>query len=428
MRRACGRAALLGALLALLLPGPSGGQGRRPQDPRPPFPYDVQEVTYFNAAEGLLLAGTLTVPPGPGPFPAAVLVSGSGPHDRDGQVAGHRPFRVLADQLARQGVAVLRYDDRGVGGSEGDFGSATALDYVVDALAGVDFLAGQPRVDGGHVGIIGHSEGGLVAPLAAAESDQVAYVVLLAGPGIYGADLLLLQQLLIGQAEGVPAEELAIDQLLSTLYFEVLAAPTGAFQAEMGLRRIWDGFLAGEILPEALSQEQRAALLARLLALGPVEREALTRLSFESRLPQLLSPAFRFLVTYDPVPALEGLRVPVLAVNGSLDLQVPAHPNLDAIARALAAGGNPDYAVVELPGLNHLFQTAATGAPSEYARIAQTLAPALLELVGNWIVDHAGPAITAVAAAARSLSVRPAPARATAASMPRVLSCAAARR
>lgn len=344
---------------------------RRPQEPTGPLPYDVQEVTYASPIAGITLAGTLTLPRTPGPHPAALLISGSGPQDRDETLLGHKPFLVLADHLTRRGIAVLRVDDRGVGASEGDFAAADSRDFASDAEAGVRFLAGRPEVDAGAVGLIGHSEGGLVAPMVAAESDDVSWIVLLAGPGIPGDSILYLQGALIARASGAPEEAVRANAATQRKMFSVLEATPDDSVARGRLEAL---------LAETLETSPGAA------AMTPEQRRA----TAVQQARQVATPWFRFFLSHDPRPVLRRVDVPVLALNGQLDLQVPPRENLAAIAGALREGGNTRVTAHELPGLNHLFQTATTGAPQEYARIEETMSPAVLELVADWILGTTG--------------------------------------
>jgi fermentation-respiration switch protein FrsA (DUF1100 family) len=327
----------------------------RPQEPKGPRPYQEREVSFASRQEGVTLAGTLTLPSGTGPHPAALLVSGSGPQNRDEEVFGHRPFLVLADALTRRGIAVLRFDDRGVGGSGGDPRQATSEDFALDAEGGVDFLAAQPQVARGRIGIIGHSEGGLIAPLVATRSDRVGFLVLLAAPGVPGEQLLLQQSAAILRA-------------------------TGAGEAQVERARGYNTRIYRIVREE--SDPRVAAEKIR-----PVLREAgVPAEQTEGQLAALLLPWYRWFLVYDPRPALRALRIPVLALIGGKDLQVPPAENLPAIEEALASGGNSHHTVRELPGLNHLFQTAGTGLMDEYPRIEETFAPQALEAIGSWIL------------------------------------------
>ena len=339
----------------------------RPQEPKPPFPYDAEDVS-FESVPGVRLAGTLTIPPGAGPFPAVALVTGSGPQDRNEELVGHKPFLVIADYLARHGIATLRYDDRGVAKSTGKFTTATSVDFANDAEAAVRFLRTKPRIAQDHIGVMGHSEGGLIAPMVAARSSDVAFIVMLAGPGIAGDSILLLQQALIAQATGVPAA--AVEQAAEAnrrLYAVLKSTPDSAAAAA-----------------------QIATLSAKMVATLPVAQQAMATEQLKLAQAQLVSPWMRYFITYDPAPTLRKVHVPVLALNGTLDLQVPYKANLPAISAALTQAGNHDFRVVEMPGLNHLFQRATTGSPTEYGDIPETFSPAALDIIATWINAHAG--------------------------------------
>jgi pimeloyl-ACP methyl ester carboxylesterase len=338
----------------------------RPQEPKPPLPYTAEDVTYRNDAAGVQLAGTLTRPSTGGPFPAVVLITGSGAQDRDETVADHKPFLVLADALTRRGLAVLRSDDRGVGGSDPGPAGATTKDFAGDVAAAVAYLETRPDIDRRHIGLIGHSEGGLIAPMVAASSPDIAFIVLMAGPGVPGDEMMTLQAAAIGRAQGASEALIAWDRdLRQRVYDEVKSETDGK--------------------PDAAT---RQALLASVPTLPGVVTEAAARQTAAAILAAASSPWFRFMLAYDPRPTLERVRCPVLAINGERDTQVIARENLDAIRSALEAGGNPDVTVTSLPGLNHLFQTSTTGRPDEYASIDETIAPAALDLIGDWIVKH----------------------------------------
>ena len=295
----------------------------RPQDPVEPFPYLAEDVAYTNPDGGHTMAGTFTRPAAGRRFPAVILISGSGPQDRDGAALGHRPFLVLADHLTRSGIAVLRYDDRGVGGSTGEFGAATSRDFASDALAAVTYLRSRADVDPGGIGLAGHSEGGLVAPMVAVESPDVRYIVLMAAPGVSGERLAQAQTELIARATGSSEEEIA----------EIV-------------ERVWSSTAT--------------------------------------------DAWFRYFLTYDPAEALEQVTVPVLAINGEKDLQVPWEENLREIEAALQRGGNTRYEIRAFPDLNHLFQHAETGAPSEYKTIEETWSVEVMEVIADWIWKTVG--------------------------------------
>ena len=340
---------------------------RRPQEPRRPFPYREEEVAYESDA-GVRLAGTLTLPPGDGPHPAVLLVTGSGPQDRDESLFNHRPFLVLADYLTRRGIAVLRVDDRGVGGSTGSFAAATSEDFARDALAGVRFL--RARADVGPVGIVGHSEGGMIAPMVAARSPDVAFLVLLAGPGIPIPQVMALQGERVMRSLGATDAQIQRQVALQREMYVAVAEEADSAALDARMREIGARFRAG------LSAEEQAM---------PGMREA--DLAENARM--LGTPWWRWFLRHDPAAVLRQVRVPVLALNGELDVQVIADENLAGIRQALA--GNPDATVEKLPGLNHLFQTVRTGGPGEYAQIEETLAPAALQRIADWILQRFGP-------------------------------------
>jgi fermentation-respiration switch protein FrsA (DUF1100 family) len=338
----------------------------RPQEPELPLPYQSEAVSIPCSDSQVVLAGTLTLPEGPGPFPAVILVSGSGPQDRDESLMGHRPFYILSDHLTRQGIAVLRYDDRGVGQSTGMFATATSEDFTSDALAAVSYLRARPEVSPDEVGIVGHSEGGLIAPLAATWSDDVAFVVMLAAPGVTGARLIQAQAELIARAMGASEDVIALNRSIQGRMIDVVCSEQDPRIAADALREIMTDAVAS--LPENM-------------------REAAAQ-STETQVAMFNSPWFRFFLTYDPVTALENVTVPVLALNGEKDLQVPWEENLDAVTAALDRAGNPDVTIRMLPGLNHLFQTAEVGTPAEYVTITETMSPTALEAVSSWILER----------------------------------------
>lgn len=344
--------------LAMSRTPPAVVPANRPQTPKPPFPYRAEEVSYANPASGLKLAGTLTLPPGQGPFPVAVLITGSGSQDRDETLFEHKPFLVLADALTRRGVAVLRVDDRGVGGSErGELKTATSLDFATDVAAGVAFLRGRKDIDADRVGLIGHSEGGLIAPIVAAKDPRIAFVVLLAGTGVPGSEVMKTQSRDIALAGG--------------------ALPA---QAEEQAR------LIGEANTAALSEPNLGKVGPRVVALLTEKGAPPATAEVQGRLLSL--PWYRAFLTLAPADYLRQVRAPVLAVNGEKDTQVSASQNLPAIKAALAS--NKDVTILPLPGLNHLFQTARTGAPSEYVQIEETIAPSALAAIVDWTVARAG--------------------------------------
>ncbi len=342
---------------------------KRPQTPQKPFPYQEEEVSYENTGAGITLAGTLTLPQGEGPFPAALLITGSGAQDRDETIMGHKPFLVLADHLTRRGIAVLRVDDRGVGGTTGDLSESTTEDLAGDVLTGVSFLKDHQEIDPQRIGLIGHSEGGIIAPMAAARSDDVAFIVLMAGTGLTGEEILFMQTELIARAGGTSEEDIQKSLDEAKRIYSVLKSGQDKMAMEQALRRMYEEDMA------KLSEEER-------------KKEELSEEVIEAQFKQILSDWFLYFLTHDPRPVLKEVRCPVLALNGEKDLQVPPKENLAEIGKALKAGGNSDVTLKELPGLNHLFQTAETGAVSEYGKIEETISPAVLQLIGDWILER----------------------------------------
>ncbi|HEY3862699.1 MAG TPA: alpha/beta fold hydrolase [Verrucomicrobiae bacterium] len=325
---------------------------KRPQNPAKPFPYRQQEVFYSNSAAGIRFAATFTIPNGPGPFPAVLLITGSGPQDRDEAIAGHRPFLVLSDWLTRRGIAVLRADDRGTAKSGGKFAGATTADFEGEAEAGVAYLKSRPEVNPARIGMIGHSEGGTIAPLVASRDSSIAFIVMMAGTGVPGEQIVYEQNIAIAEASGAPHDK----------------AVRNAEQVRAIIRLIQSGKDITEV-----SQEAREKF--------PDQAEMV-----DAQVTALSDPWMRYFLAYDPAPALRRVACPVLVLNGSLDKQVLPAQNLPAIRQALEAGGNRHFEIVEMPGLNHLFQTAKTGSPSEYAKIEETIAPAALEKIASWIL------------------------------------------
>jgi len=336
----------------------------RPQDPVKPYPYKEEEITFANGKAKVSLAGTLTLPPGPGPFPAAILLGGSGPHDRDESLVGHRPFLVLADHLTRKGIAVLRFDKRGIGKSTGDYANATTEDFAGDAEAALACLKTRKEVDAKKTGLIGHSEGGMIAPLVAAHSGDVAWIVLLAGPGLKGEDTLLLQSELILKTAGVNDGQIARTREFNKQTYALVR-----------------------------QEKDPATLQAKLsdLVQSSGMSASLPPAALQSQLRLMVSPWFRFFLDYDPLPALQKTMCPVLALNGEKDLQVSPKENLAKIQKALQVGGNKDFQTTELPGLNHLFQHCPTGSPTEYGGIQETMSPEALNAVSDWVLKHTAP-------------------------------------
>jgi len=331
-------------------------QLRRPQNPVKPYPYRDEEVSYVNRVQNVTLAATLTLPKGKGPFPGVVLITGSGPQDRDESLMGHKPFLVLSDYLTRHGIAVLRADDRGMGKSTGNFAAATTFDFSTDTEAGVAYLKTRPEIDPCKIGLIGHSEGGIVAPIVAARDREVAFIVMMAGSGVPGDQVLPAQIQAIEEASGKNHADAAKDAAQERRLIALVETEKDQAVLEKELRET----MAGDV-PDAMIGAQ---------------------------IKELSSPWFRYFMTYDPATALRKVTCPVLAINGEKDTQVLPQQNLPAIRAALEQAGNKHFEIDELPGLNHLFQTATTGVPAEYAQIEETISPGALEKMASWILQQ----------------------------------------
>jgi pimeloyl-ACP methyl ester carboxylesterase len=349
---------------------------KRPQEPQEPFPYGVEDVIFRNTEADIVLAGTLTLPPSEGIFPAVLLLSGSGPQDRDEAVFGHRPFLVLADHLTQSGIAVLRVDDRGVGGSTGDFSKATARDFAADAIAGITYLKGRKEINHELIGMIGHSEGGVIAPMVAVQIPEIAFIVLIASPGLPIREMELLGEENDLRAKGASDDLVAKTRATSESLFEVIAQTSDSAAVLRDFGSIISDFFA------ELSEEERK--------IAGISRESLDAY-VQDRFQRLHSPWFRFYLPYDPGTVLQRITCPILALNGGKDTQVPAKENLLAIGKALKTAGHRDYFVRELPELNHLLQTAETGSISEYGKIEETMSPLALEVMSDWILKRTEP-------------------------------------
>ena len=342
----------------------------RPQEPVKPYPYYEEDITFTNDKGGHSLAGTLTLPKKDGVYPAVILITGSGPQNRDEELLGHKPFLVLSDYLTRNGIAVLRFDDRGIGASTGDFKTATSADFATDVEAGVAYLLTRKEIDKKKIGLIGHSEGGIIAPMVAARTKDVSFIVLMAGTGIPGDQLLLLQSTLIGRAAGVSEEDLLKTKNINKGAYDLVIKSKSTEELNKDLTVYMTAYIEqvlkddpGQSLPEGTTIEEVVKV----------------------QVDGLISPWMQYFIKYDPSIILEKVKCPVLAINGEKDLQVPPMENLEAIKTALAKGGNKKVTTVELPGLNHLFQECTTGSPDEYATIEQTISPVALTTMVEWM-------------------------------------------
>ena len=344
---------------------------KRPQIPVKPYPYDEQEIEFENKAANIKLVGTLTLPRTKAPFPVVVLISGSGPQDRNESLLGHQPFLVLSDHLTRQGIAVLRFDDRGVAKSKGNFAAATSEDFATDVLSAVAYLKTRKEINPKKIGLIGHSEGGMLAPMCATKSTDISFIVLMAGPGVTGEEIIYEQGRLLMLAEGSTPDEAMRNRKLQEKMIAVLKSEKDEATAEKKLRDVMIAHI-GEMseAQKKKADENPGALVSQIKAMN--------------------NQWFRFFVTYDPRNALRQIKIPVLAINGELDLQVSSKQNLPEIAKALKAAGNKKFQTVELPKLNHLFQPTKTGAFSEYGKIEETISPTALTMMSDWVKQVTG--------------------------------------
>lgn len=344
---------------------------RRPQDPLEPFPYTSEEVRFVNSKGGHRLAGTLTLPEGEGPHPAVVLITGSGPQDRNEEIMNHRPFWVIADYLSRRGFAVLRYDDRGFAESEGDFASATTLDLATDVEAAYQFLRSRSDIRHKEIGLIGHSEGGIIAPIVAASNPDLAFIVLLAAPGLPGEVIVLAQQQLILEASGISKEGVQLNQELMQ---GLMKYAKGKGDAEKRRKKM-----------TAFAEKKIKKTDPGILEEVQLDMDGMKRI-----ISTVNSEWYRQFIQLDPRPYLEQVQCPVLALNGKLDLQVPWKDNLEAIETALKKGNNPSFEIHALPGLNHLFQNSlsGTGSPQEYGMLDETFNEEGLKLMSDWLLEQ----------------------------------------
>jgi pimeloyl-ACP methyl ester carboxylesterase len=338
------------------------------------LPYTEEEVTFGHG--DVTLAGTLTLPEGDGPHPALILVTGSGQQNRDEEIylaPGYRPFAVIADTLTRQGIAVLRYDDRGIGGSTGDLESATSEDFAEDTEAALNFLLEREEIDPAQVGILGHSEGGIIATILAARNSDVAFIILMAGPGLSGYDIVLEQSLLINKDAGATDEELERIRIQQTQVLDTVISNEG-----------WDELQA--MLIEATIERLSELPDDQKAQFGDLETYAAQVIG--SQMAALQSPWYRFFIAYDPAKDLVKINVPILAIFGGLDLQVPAKANAAAVRAATEAAGNGDVTVEIIPNANHLFQAAESGGVDEYSTLAPEFVPGFLETISEWLLKR----------------------------------------
>lgn len=338
----------------------------RPQEPKKPYSYYSEDITFENKKAGISLSGTLTLPNKEGVFPVVILISGSGPQNRDEELLGHKPFLVLSDYLTKNGIAVLRYDDRGTALSKGDFKNATSADFAIDVESAIAYLKTRKEINKKKIGLIGHSEGGLIAPMVANKSKDISFIVLLAGPGLKGDEILLLQQKLIGKASGVKDEDLQKKGKTNKQLFDIVNKSNNLEQLNTDLTK----FIKQELKNNPNTEKP-----------AEMSDEVFVKLQVN----QIANPWMQYFIKYNPVLALQKVKCPVLALNGEKDLQVPSKENLGAVKKALEKSGNKKVTVKELPNLNHLFQECKTGSPEEYETIEQSFSPTALIEILNWI-------------------------------------------
>lgn len=343
----------------------------RPQAPVGPFPYKSEDVEYKGGDNSATMAATISIPEGKGPFPAVLLITGSGPQNRDEEVMGHKPFAVLADYLTRRGLVVLRADDRGIGKSKGNYATATSADFANDARAGIDFLLTRPEVDRRKIGMIGHSEGGMIAPMVASSRKDISFLVLLAGPGVKIKELMAEQNAAILRTSGVG--KAAADAYLAfykAVIDAMLQSADTAAANEAG-KKVLHHWISNT--PDSLVRQ-----------LGMRDNDA--QLKVVSALAQqVTTPWFRYFLNFDPQPHLQKLNAKVLALNGDRDIQVISRQNLDGIEASLKKSRSKKYEIKELPGLNHLFQTCTRCTIAEYGELEETFSTTALDYIGRWL-------------------------------------------
>lgn len=338
---------------------------KRPQEPRAPFPYSVQEVSFMSPKAGIELSGTLTLPKDSNPKALVVLISGSGPQNRDEEIMNHKPFLLWADYLTKRGIGVLRFDDRGVGKSGGSFSASTSFDFADDVNSAVDYLRSRGEFKNIKIGLMGHSEGGLIAPIVASKRGDVSFLVLLAAPGVKGSDIIVAQQELIGKASGAPAEEVEKYSKISRELYDIIDKE----RDNPILKKLLRDFIAtnaGEATESQITQQVAA----------------------------ITTPWMLTFLNYDPAESQTKIKIPVIVVNGTKDLQVPYVENLKALEKSFltAHGDNKDsfdkyVTIMKIEGVNHLFQRSETGLPMEYSKIEETISPEILEKVTIWILE-----------------------------------------
>lgn len=338
----------------------------RPQEPQPPFPYSVEEVSVTNEKDGITLAGTLTLPKKGTKCPAVVLVTGSGAQNRNSEIMGHKPFFVIADYLTRNGIAVLRCDDRGTAASKGNHATATNEDFARDTEAALAYLRSRKEINPTKTGIIGHSAGGTIAFITAAKDPSVAFVVSLAGVAVQGDSLMLKQVELISKSQGMP------DAMWPAM--------------KPALRQRYSLLKQTDKTPEELQKELYADITKTISPEKLKDLNTVQQLS--SQINTMTSPWYLHFMRYDPTKDLRKIKCPVLALNGEKDIQVDAAMNLTAIKQRIAGNGNKNVTIKVYPKLNHLLQTCEKGTLAEYGELEETISPEVLEDMKEWILKR----------------------------------------
>ena len=342
---------------------------KRPQEPTKPYSYYSEDVTFQNTKANISLSGTLTLPKKNGFFPSVILITGSGPQNRNEELFGHKPFLVISDYLTKKGIAVLRYDDRGIGESKGDFKTATTADFATDVESAITYLKSRKEINKNKIGLIGHSEGALIASIVASKSKDISFIVLLAGTGIQGDKLLLLQQELISKANGTSEADIKKSNQTNAKLFEMVVQSNNNQKLKTDLTNLINETLKNDTsleIPNGLTKEEFISM----------------------QVNQISSPWMQYFLKFNPAISLGKINCPILAVNGEKDLQVPPNENLTAIKNASTIGENKNVTIKKFPNLNHLFQECITGLPNEYTEIEQTFSPIVLAEITKWILNQ----------------------------------------
>jgi pimeloyl-ACP methyl ester carboxylesterase len=344
---------------------------KRQQDPKKPYPYHEEEVFYTNENAEIKFAGTLTTPKSKGPFPALILITGQGPQDRDETILGHRPFLILSDYLTRRGFAVLRSDDRGVGKSEGHYQGSSTKDFSTDTRAAFEFLKVREDINPRKIGLIGHSEGGLIASLVAAEKQEVAFIVMMATPVLSGEEIMYQQFHDVAKAHGAGEHLIMKQKQFLNQMMEILKTKQDSNITRKKLLITYEQFLS------EMSSDESA-----------IWREAYNFSEPDNFVNKFTDPWTHNILLFDPLPTLMNVKCPILFLFGGKDVQVAAIHNSALIENAFRKSGKQNFQIEVFPTLNHLFQTAVTGSPKEYANIKETISPIILDTINNWIVKQ----------------------------------------